>query len=272
MPGVPPGRHLVQRGDLSRRGPPQPQLQQVSEQPVVAEPGPRRIQRHHERVGLLQLLQDPLAARTPRQRIGQLAVHPVQQRGPQQQPPHRLAVPLQHLGYQVLRHRPLAAGELGREPLRIRVPRQRQRRQPQPRRPPLGPLMQHQHRRLGQLYAGGVEQFPRLSCGEAQIGGADVGQLAFQPQPVQAQPHVMPGGQHEPQLRRRAHQQQLQLAQRLVRAELVHVVEDQPQPLVQGRQILQQPLGDRPPIQVRRRRNRLHQRFPRGCLPQRAQH
>ena len=142
VPGVPPGGRLVQRGDLGRGGAPQPQLQQVGEQTVVAEPGPRRVQRHHERVRLLQLLQDPLAARTPRQGVGQLAVHPLQHAGPQQQPPHLLVLPLQHLGQQVLGHRPFAAGELGREPVRVVVPGQRQRRQPQPCRPPLGPLIQ----------------------------------------------------------------------------------------------------------------------------------
>jgi hypothetical protein len=42
-------------------------------------------------------------------------------RGPQRQPPDLLRLPLQHLSQQVLGDRALAAGELGREPLRIRV-------------------------------------------------------------------------------------------------------------------------------------------------------
>ena len=138
----PPGGRGVQRGQFGRRGAAQLQLQQVGEQLVVAEPGPPRIQRDHERARLLELLQDPLPARAPGQQVGQLAVHPLQHRGPQQQPPDRLALPVEHLGQQVFRHRPLAAGELGREPVRIRVPGQRQRRQPQPRRPALGPLVQ----------------------------------------------------------------------------------------------------------------------------------
>ncbi len=65
VPGKPPGGHLVQRGDLARVGAPQLPLQQVGEQVVVAEPGPGRVQRHDERVRLLQVLQDPLAARPP---------------------------------------------------------------------------------------------------------------------------------------------------------------------------------------------------------------
>jgi len=45
--------------------------------------------------------------------------------------------------------------------------------------------------------------------GELQVARADLGQLAFQPQPVQPQPYVVPGGQHEPQPRRCPHDQQL---------------------------------------------------------------
>ena len=259
MPGKPPGRGRVQPGHLTRGGAPQLQLQQPGEQPVVAEPRPRRIQRHHERVRGLQVLQDPIPARTPRQRVGQLAADPLHQTGPQQQPPHLFALPLQHLGQQVLRHRPLAAGELGREPLRVRVPGQRQRRQPQPGRPPLGPLVQHPQRRPGQLHPRRRQQLPRLGQAEPQVGRAELGQLPLQPQPVQSQPQVMAGRQHEPQRVRGAHHQQLQLASRLIRAQLVHVVEHQPGPVRQRRQVLQQPLHDRPPVQIRRRRHRPHQ-------------
>jgi hypothetical protein len=129
-------------------------------------------------------LQGSLAARTSRQGIGQRAADPLQDRGPQQQPPDRIALPLQHLGEQVLRHGPLAAGELFREPARIGVPGQRQRRQPQPGRPPLGPLVQQRQRWFGQLHPGRPHQLPRLIDGEPQIGLADLGQLPFQPQPV----------------------------------------------------------------------------------------
>jgi LuxR family maltose regulon positive regulatory protein len=53
-------------------------------------------------------------------------------------------------------------------------------------------------------------------------------QFALQPQPVQAQPHVMPGGHHEPQLRRCPHYQQLELPPCLVRVELMQIVYHQP--------------------------------------------
>jgi hypothetical protein len=165
----------VQRGDITRGGAAQLPLEQIGEQPVVAEPGARRIQRHHERVRLLQLLQDPMAARLAGQRVGELAADPLHQAGPQQQPPHLLALPVQHLGQQVLGHRTLAAGELRREPLRIGVPGQRQRGQPQTGRPPFGPLVQHRQRGPGQLHPGGLEQPSRLFSGKPQIIGADLG-------------------------------------------------------------------------------------------------
>jgi hypothetical protein len=269
VPGEPPGGGPVQPGDLLRFGPAQLQLQQVSEQVVVAEPRPPGVQRDHERVRGLQVRQHSLPAAIAGQQVGQLAVDPVHDRGAQQQPPHRLALTFQHLGQQILRHRPLGPGKLGRQPPRIGVPGQRQRGQPQPRRPALGPL--HQRRHLGQVHPGRLEQFLGLGHGEPQIRLADLGQLALQPQPVQPQPHVMPGGQHEPQARRGPHDQQLQLPQR-VGAQLVHVVDHQPQHLIQRRQIRQQPLGDHPAVQIRRRRQLPDQRRPRRGLAQRGQH
>jgi hypothetical protein len=76
---------------------------------------------------------------------------------------------------------------------------------------------------------------------------------------VQAQPHVVPGGQYEPQRRRRPHQQEFKLAQRLIGVQLVHVVDHQPQPPFQRRQVVEQPFHQSPPVQVRRRRHRPHQ-------------
>ena len=60
----------MQRGHLARLGMPQLQLEQVGEQLMVAEPGPVSVQRNHERPGLLQVLQDPLPARTPSKQVG----------------------------------------------------------------------------------------------------------------------------------------------------------------------------------------------------------
>ncbi len=156
VPGEPPRGGPVQPGDLVWLGAAQFQLQQVGEQVVVAEPGPARVQRHHERVRGLQVLQHPLPATVTGQQAGQLAVDPLQDGGTQQQPPHWFSLPVQYLGQQVFGHRPLGPGELGRQPPRVGVPGQRQRGQPQPGRPAFGPL--HQRRHLGQVHPGGGEQ------------------------------------------------------------------------------------------------------------------
>jgi hypothetical protein len=78
----------------------------------------------------------------------------------------------------------------------------------------------------------------------------------------------MPGRQHEPQLRPAAHHQQFQLSLRLGRDQLVHIIEHQPEPVPQRRQVLQQPLHHRPPVQVRRRRQLPDQPRPRRSLAQ----
>jgi hypothetical protein len=132
--------------------------------------------------------------------------------------------------------------------------------------------VQQRQRWFGQLHPGRPHQLPRLIDGEPQIGLADLGQLPVQPQPVQAQPQVMPGSQHEPQLFWRAHNQQLQLVPRLARAQFVHVVDHQPDPVLQRHQVLQQPLSDGPPVQVGRRRQLPHQRGPCCRLAQCAEH
>ena len=151
------------------------------------------------------------------------------------------------------------------------MPGQRQRRHPQPRRQPLGPLNQAHQPRIRQLHSRCREQFARLRHGEPQIGLADLRQLAVQPQPVQPQPQVVPGCEDQAQIRRCALHQQLQLPQR-IGAQLVHVIDDQPQPVRQRRQVAQQPLHNRPAAQVRRRCQRPHQHCARGCLAQRADH
>jgi hypothetical protein len=82
----------------------------------------------------------------------------------------------------------------------------------------------------------------------------------------------MPGGEHKSQLPRGSHDQQLQLSQRLIRAQFVHIIDDQPDRVRQRGQVRQQPLDDRPPVQIWRRGHGLHQHRPRGRLTQRIQH
>ena len=171
---------------------------------------------------------------------------------------HLLRLAVEHLRDQVVGDRALAPGELRGERLGVGVAGERQRRQPQTGRPPLGSPVQQCRGRLRQVQTGCLQQRARLVEREAEIGGADLGQLGFQAQPVQAQPEVVAAGDHESKLGRRAHQEQLELAQRLWRAQLVQVVDHEPDTVLERRQVLQQPLDDPSAVEGRRRRESPH--------------
>ena len=147
---------------------------------MVAKPRPLGVQRDHKRVRVLELQQDPFRARAAGQQIGQLAVDAIEHGGTQQQLLDVVRLALQHLGEQVLGDRAVAAGELRHEALRVGVTGERDRRQPQARGPPFGPLVQQRRPGLGQRDARGLEQLAGFALGEAQICCADLGQLACQ--------------------------------------------------------------------------------------------
>ena len=126
---------------------------------------------------------------------------------------------------------------------------QRQRGEPQPGRPALGPGLQQRPARDPELSPRRSEQRPRFIGGEPQIGGADLGQFALKTKAVQSEPQVISRGEDK-RSSRPAHDQQLQLAQRLSGVQLVRVVDHQPQRLVQRTEVRQQPLDDRPAVQV----------------------
>ena len=139
------------------------------------------------------------------------------------------------------------------------MPGQRQRRQPQPGRPALGPLVQQRQCRFRQHHPGRLEQRSRLLQGKPEIRAADFGQLALQPQPVQTEPRFPAGGEHYPQFRGPVPDQQLKLSQGLAGVQLVHVIDHQPDPVRQRAQVREQPLG-RPAAAGICRRRGPHQR------------
>ena len=177
LPDIPLCGPPVQFRYLVGQRPAQLQPQEICQQVVVAEPGTLGVQRFDERVGVLEVEQDPFRARPTGQQIGQFAVDPVEQRGTQEKilDVGRLAV--QHLGEQVLRDRAVAAGELRDEPLRVGVTGQGDHREPQSRGPPLGPLVQQRDPGLRQRDTRGSKQLAGLALGKAQIRRADLGQL-----------------------------------------------------------------------------------------------
>ena len=168
---VPLGRGPVQRHDGVGLGAPQLEPQQVREEVVVAEPGPPGVERDDERVRRLQLVQDALRAGGADEDVGERAVHLLEDRGAEEQAAHVVGLPLQHLGQQVLGHGPLAAGELGDEPLGLRMPGEREGGQAQPGRPALGPGVEQRDTLVRQRDARRREELPRLVEREAQVRG-----------------------------------------------------------------------------------------------------
>jgi len=102
-----------------------------------------------------------------------------------------------------------------------------QRRQPQPRGPPFGPLVQPDDAGVGQRDARGREQLAGLALGETQIRRADLGQLPGQAQLMQVQPQVTARRQHRVRGRGQAGQQPGELGQGIRRNQLVQIVDDQ---------------------------------------------
>ena len=222
-----PAARRCSAGYFFGQRPAQLQPQQIREQVVVAEPGPPGIQRHDERVGVLEVQQDPFRARPAGQQVGQLAVDPVEQAGAKEQILDVGRLAFEHLGEQVLGDRALAAGELGDEPLRVGVTGQGDRREPQARGPPFGPLVQQRDPGLRQHDARGVKQLAGFALGKAQIRGADLGELAGQAQLMQAQPQIVTRGQHRVHVRGKVRQQPGELSERLRRGQLVEIINDQ---------------------------------------------
>jgi hypothetical protein len=153
----PSGGAPVQRRHVLGQRPAQLQPEQVPEQVVVAEPRALGVEGDHERVRVFQVQQDLFRARAAGQQVGQFAVDPIQQRGAQQQILDVGGLAVQHFSEQVLGDGAVAAGELGHEPLRVRVAGQGEHREPEAGGPAFGPLVQQRRSGLGQRDARGFE-------------------------------------------------------------------------------------------------------------------
>ena len=161
----------------------------------------------------------------------------------------RLAV--QHLGEQVLGDHSVAAGELRDETLGVGVTGQGDRREPQARGPPFCSLVQQRCSGFGQRDARGVEQVAGFIPGKAQVGRADLGQLAGQAQLVQAQPQIVARGQDRVRVQRKVRQQPGELSERRWRGQLVQIIDHQRDAAASVGELRQQPAGHRWRVEVR---------------------
>ena len=182
---------------------------------MVAKPRALSVQRHDERVGVLQFQERLLRARTARQQVGELTVEPLDQRGPQQQAPNLARLGLEHLGHQVFPDCPISAGELGHEPLGIRMTAERDHRQTQAGRPALRAPVQRGRARVGQGDLGRRKQFARLALGEPEVAGPQLANLIGKPELVKPDRRIPAGRQHYTCGARQKLEQMLELRERV---------------------------------------------------------
>ena len=148
--GEPPCGPAVEVGNLIGQRSAELQAQEIRQKLVVAKPGALSVERHDERVGVLQFQQHLLRARAACQQVGELTVHPVDERGSQQHALNLARLAFEHLGHQVFPDRPVGARELSHETLGIRVTAERDHRQAQAGRPTFRALVQRGHPGVGQ--------------------------------------------------------------------------------------------------------------------------
>ena len=202
--------------------------EQVGEQLMVAPPAPDLVQGDQEQIRPLQPLQHLLAPGSAGDRITQRPTQPLQHTGRQQKLAHQRGLAVQDLGGQIVQDRTVAAREAGHEPGRVGVVAQRQPGQLEAGGPAFGAGGQGGHRLVGQGLAGVPgQQGGGFGGAKAQVGGADLGQLAAGPQAGQGQGRVGPAGQHQPQPRRRMLQQQADAVVDRRRLDQVVVVDHQ---------------------------------------------
>ena len=250
MPG---GRGAVQRRDRLGRDAPQFEAQQIGEQVVVAKPATGGVERGDEGVLVFEPLEDRLGPRAAGEHIGQRAADALEDRRAQEQLAHLRRLALQHLGEEVARHGPLAAGELGHKALRVRVRGQRDRRQAHTGRPSLGAFVQRGETGIRQSDPAGTEQGAGFVEREAQVGPAQFGQPAREPQAVQAERRLLARREQDPQLCRQPRQQHLQPGERVFGVELVQVVDHQLERLLEPLELGQEPLDHHRACEARRR-------------------
>ena len=257
--GVPLGRGAMQLGDGIGLAAPQLEEQEIREQRVVAEPGPLRVDRDDERVRVLQLEERPLRPARAGQAVGERAADPLQDRRAEQELLDPFALALEDLGEQVVRDRPLAAGERGDEPLGVRVTGERHRREPQAGSPPLGPRQEHGGSLGGQLDPRGVEQLPRLLGRQPEVDGTDLGQLAGKAETMESQGGVMAGGQDHVQQPWPPREQELQLRLRIRRDQLMQIVDHEHDGLVERLELRDETPHQPFAVERRRWRELLHE-------------
>jgi hypothetical protein len=241
VPGASPRRVAQGSGVVAvrgepRRGPPvelrcllgklraQLGAQQLGEQRVVAMPGAVLVERRREHAAVRQPRQHLVAVRRPREGVGKLGAEPLDDRGAQEELAQLRRLACQHLADEVVADRRVGAREVLDEVARFGVLLQRQCRQAQRGRPSLRAAPEHREVLGCKHDAEPAEEGAGLVQGEAEVGGADLGQAAVEAQTTEPDRRVRARDDDEPQRRRREACEALEVLVDRV-GDLVEVVE-----------------------------------------------
>ena len=208
---------------------------------MAAVPLPVRVERRHEQVGAVQRVESGARSGAVQGGIAQRPGQPLEHGGPDEQVAVVRREPVDDLEGQVVEDVPVAAVEptrsLGR-PLRVA---DREGRELQSGSPTLGALGQHRRGgRLDRSLADGGQQRRRLVDAEAQLGGAELRQLAAGPEAGQRQRRVRPTRDHHPQRGRQVGEEELDALVDGRRSDEVVVVEDEHVRAVDGGELVEQ--------------------------------
>src|SRR5664279_6079668 len=177
-------------------------LQHVREKVVVAVPVTAVVERNQEQVGAVQRLQGGPSAGLTSHGIAKRAAQPVQQAGPQQEGPDLLCLTLQNLLDQVVHDVPVIAREPGDETGDVVTSLHGERGQLERSDPAFGASLQCGDVCRCEAQPNDVVEIGRHFVGsEAQVGGADLDQLAAGPQPSQWQEGVSSAADHQVDVR-----------------------------------------------------------------------
>ena len=184
-----------------------------------------------------------------------------------------LGDPGQELRLDVLPHQPVIAAEQDRRPPERAALPQGQRRQVQPGRPSLGPLVQRRHVVLAQRHLRPAQQRGRLLAGQRQVTGADLEEPALGAQPRDPQRRLVPARQHQPRAAGHVIGQHRHRAPAFGVVQQVHVIEHQRHRRGHRPERRPQPRHDRTGHRAHRRGQRLeHRTADRLYLVQRRRH
>ena len=208
----------------------QPRGEHVGEEVVVPIPATLIVERHHEEVGALERLEHRGAVGVAGDGVAQRAGQAGEDRGLLQEAPDVLGLPLQHLFHEVVDDEPVVAGEGLDESGGVLAALERQRGKLEGDDPALGARLERLDVCGGEGEPHGLGEVGRGLLGrEAQVGGADLDELAPRAQPGERQARIGPRADHDLQVRWQVVDEEGEPVLHLGGVDDVVVVEDQDQ-------------------------------------------